>query len=171
MAVPEHFVWTGGVAIAFGVGFTRTVAVTAEPGQAFAAGVIVNVIVTGDAVVLVKVPPILFPLPLAAMPVTDALLSLVHVKVVPVVLLLNVIAVIVLPEQMVCDTGVLITTGDGFTRTVAVNAAPGQPLADGVMVKVTVMGAAVVLVTVPLMFPLPLAAIPVTPVVLSLVHE
>ena len=52
----------------------------------------------------------------------------------------------------------------------AVVVVPGQPLAVGVIVKVTVIGAAVVLVSVPLIFPLPLAAIPVTVPVLSLVH-
>lgn len=43
---------------------------------------------------------------------------------------------------------------------------PGQPFAVGVMVKETVMGAVVVLVKEPLMLPLPLAAMPVTVVVL-----
>jgi hypothetical protein len=38
------------------------------------------------------------------------------------------------------------------------------------MVKVTVIGAKVVLVSEPLMLPLPLAAMPVTVAVLSLVH-
>ena len=36
--------------------------------------------------------------------------------------------------------------------------------------NVTVIGAAVVLVKLPEIFPLPLAAIPVTPTLLSLVH-
>ena len=56
----------------------------------------------------------------------------------------------------------------GLTKTVAVIDVPLQPLAVGVIVNVTVTGALVVLVNVPLMFPLPLAAIPVTPMVLSL---
>ena len=47
---------------------------------------------------------------------------------------------------------------------------PGQPLAVGVMVKVTVTGAKVVLVSVPLILPEPLAAIPVTVALLSLVQ-
>ncbi len=62
------------------------------------------------------------------------------------------------------------TVGVGFTSTVAVIAEPGQPLAVGVIVNVTVTGAFVVLVKVPLIFPLPLAAIPVTGPVLFLVH-
>jgi hypothetical protein len=48
--------------------------------------------------------------------------------------------------------------------------APGQPLAVGVRVKVTVIGAAVVFVKTPLISPEPLAAIPVTVTVLFLVH-
>ena len=47
---------------------------------------------------------------------------------------------------------------------------PGQPLAVGVIVNVTVIGALVVLVKVPLILPDPLAAIPVTVAVLSLVQ-
>lgn len=52
------------------------------------------------------------------------------------------------------------------TITVAVIGVPGQPLADGVIVKVTVTGDVVVLVNVPLMLPVPLAAIPVAVAVL-----
>ena len=58
-----------------------------------------------------------------------------------------------------------------MTRTVAVMGAPGHPLAVGVMVKVTVMGALVVLVKVPLIFPEPLAAMPVTVTVLSRIQS
>ena len=47
---------------------------------------------------------------------------------------------------------------------------PGQPLAVGVMVKVTVNGAFVKFVNVPLILPAPLAAIPVTVATLSLVQ-
>src|SRR5258705_4309432 len=59
-------------------------------------------------------------------------------------------------------------TGSGLTVTVAVIGVPGQPFAVGVIVKVTVTGAAVVFVNVPLILPEPLAAIPVTVTVLSL---
>ena len=78
IATPEHFVWLDGVAVTFGVGFTNTVAVMAAPVQPLAVGVIVNVTVTGAAVVLVSVPEML-PLPLAAIPVAATVLSLVHV--------------------------------------------------------------------------------------------
>ena len=59
--------------------------------------------------------------------------------------------------------------GVGLTNTVAVNVAgAAQPLASsGVMVNVTVTGDVVVLVNVPLIVPVPLAAIPVTATVLS----
>ena len=58
----------------------------------------------------------------------------------------------------------------GLTVTVAVIGVPAQPLAVGVIVKVTVTGTLVVLVNVPLILPDPLAAIPVTVPVLSRVH-
>ena len=56
------------------------------------------------------------------------------------------------------------------TITVAVIGAPTQPLAVGVMVKVTVCAAVVVLTNVPVMLPVPDAAIPVTAAVLFLVQ-
>ena len=56
---------------------TTTVAVIGVPPQA-PVGVIVNVTVMGDSVVLVNAPEI-SPVPLAAMPVTESVLSLVHV--------------------------------------------------------------------------------------------
>ena len=88
----------------------------------------------------------------------------------PVVVLLSTIGVIADPEQIVCDDGAADTFGVGFTSTVAVIAAPVHPLAVGVIVNVTVTGAVVVLVSVPLILPVPLAAMPVTVAVLFLVH-
>ena len=91
---------------------------------------------------------------------------------VPAVLLLNAIGVIVAPEQMVCDDGVADADVDdpAFTSTVAVIGAPVQPLAVGVIVNVTVIGDAVVFVRIPAILPDPVAAIPVTEAVLSLVQ-
>lgn len=63
-----------------------------------------------------------------------------------------------------------VMVGNGFTVTVAVVDGPVQPLADGVIVKVTVTGAVVVLVNVPVILPEPFAAIPVTVAVLSRVQ-
>ena len=75
------------------------------------------------------------------------------------------------PEQIVCDDGVATAFGVGLTSTVAVTGAPVHPLAVGVIVKVTSTGAFVVLISVPLIVPLPLAPIvPVTVPVLSLVQ-
>ena len=158
-----------GVATAFGVGLTNTVAVMAAPGQLFAVGVIVKVTVTGALVGLVKVPEML-PLPLAAMPVTVAVLLRVHAYVVPVTFPVRTIVAIEVAEQIVCAAGVATAFGVGLTRTVAVIGKPTQPLAVGVIVKVTVTGALVVFVKVPEMLPLPLAAMPVTVAVLLRVH-
>ena len=100
-----------------GVGFTRTVDIIVEPVHPFAAGVIVNVTVTGAKVVLVSV-PLMSPLPEAAIPVTIATLSLVHVKAVPVTLPVKTIGVIALAEQIVCNAGVATALGIGLTVTV-----------------------------------------------------
>ena len=96
----EQIVCADGVATAFGVGFTRTVAMIGAPEQPLAVGVIVKVTVTGALVVLVNVPLIL-PEPLAAMPVTVAELFLVQLNVVPLTLLLRTIVEIDAAEQLV----------------------------------------------------------------------
>ena len=82
------------------MGFTSTVAVMGAPGQPLAVGVMVKVTVTGRAVVFVKAPLIL-PEPLAAIPVTETVLSLVQLNVVVGVVLERTIVVIVAPEQIV----------------------------------------------------------------------
>ena len=169
IADPEQIVCGVGVATAFGTGFTTTVAVVVGPGQLLAVGVMVNVTVTGADVVFVNVPDIL-PDPLAAIPVTVAVLFLVQLYVVPLTLPLNAIVVMALPEQVVCEAGVATAFGDGLTNTVAVVVAPVQPLAVGVIVNVTVIGTFDVFVNVPLISPEPLAAIPGTTPELSLVH-
>jgi hypothetical protein len=130
----------------------------------------VKVTVIGATVVFVKA-PLISPDPLAAIPVTVAMLFLAQLKVTPEVVLESTIVVIVAAEQMVCEAGVATAFGVGFTRTVAEIGVPGQPFAVGVIVNVTVIGAAVVFVKAPVIFPEPLAAIPVTEMVLSLVQE
>ena len=87
---------------------------------------------------------------------------------VPLTPQLNSIVVKFAPEQIACDDGVATAFGAGFTRTVAVTGVPGQPLAVGVMVNITVTGTVVVFVKAPLMLPDPEAAIPVTDAALSL---
>ncbi len=75
---PEQIVCDEGVAVGVpGIGLTTTVAVIAEPVQPFAVGVIVNVTVTGELVVLFNVPAIV-PEPLLAIPVTEPVLFLVQ---------------------------------------------------------------------------------------------
>ena len=140
------------------------------PTHPFAVGVIVNVTVTGAVVVLVN-DPLILPVPLTAMPVTVAVLFLVHAYVVPVTPLVNTIGVINVAEQIVWLDGVAIAFGVGFTNTVAVAGVPIHPFDVGVMVNVTVTGAKVVLVNVPVIgLPEPLAPIPVTVALLSLVQ-
>lgn len=57
--------------------FTTTVEVIAVPVQPFAVGVIVNVTVTEEPLVLVRV-PVISPVPLDAIPVTEPVLFLVQ---------------------------------------------------------------------------------------------
>jgi hypothetical protein len=115
----EHMVCEAGVATAFGVGFTSTVAVIGVPGHPFAVGVIVNVTVIGALVVFVKA-PLISPAPLAGIPVTETTLSLVQLNVVPEVLPERTMVVIVAAEHMVCEAGVASAFGVGFTVMVNV---------------------------------------------------
>lgn len=151
------------------VGLTRTVAAIGIPEHPLAEGVIVKVTVMGALVALVRF-PLMFPLPLAAIPVTVPVLFLVQLKVVGATFPDKTIVVIAVAEQIVCAEFVATTLGVGFTRTVAIVGIPEHPLAIGVIVKVTVTGALVVLVKLPLMFVLPLTAIPFTATVLSRVQ-
>lgn len=169
VGVPVHTVWFA-IGSTDAAGYTSTVAVVVEPGHPFAVVVMVNVTITDALVVLVSVPFIGVPEPLAAIPMTVAVLSLVQEKVVPATPLINTMGVIADALQMDWLDGVATAFGVGLTSTVAVIAAPGQLLAVGVIVNVTVNGALVVLVNEPLMLPAPLAAIPVTVAVLSLVQ-
>lgn len=57
----------------------------------------------------------------------------VQLNVVPDTLLVRAMEV-GLPEQMVCEEGVAVTVGVGFTVTVTTTGVPGQPVAVGVMV-------------------------------------
>jgi hypothetical protein len=169
IAFVEHIVCAVFVATTLGVGFTKTVVVIGAPVQELAVGVMVKVTIIGAFVELVKL-PLMFPVPLAAIPVTAALLFLVQLKVVEVTLPERAIVAIAFVEQMVCVELVATTLGIGFTKTVVVIGVPAHELAVGVMVKVTVIGSFVVLIKLPLMFPLPVAVIPVTVALLSLIQ-
>jgi hypothetical protein len=155
------------------VGRTVSVAIIAGPSQPFILGIIVKVTVTGVVRVVVKVPLIL-PVPLAAIPVAVATLSLVHLYTVPATGLVKLIVVIGVPEQLTWNAGVATAVVVGWIVTVAVTGVPTHPAAVGVMVNVTVMGALVVLIIKPVIEgPEPLACIPpgaVVLVVLFLVH-
>jgi hypothetical protein len=83
----------------------------------------VNVTVMGDVVVLVSAPLIL-PLPLAAIPVTEPVLSLVQLYTVPATLPVRAMVVMDEPEQIVCANGAATALGTGFTTTVAVIGVP-----------------------------------------------
>ena len=120
-------------------------------------------------VVLVKI-PLIEPEPLAAKPVTNTVLSLVQLYTVPLTPPVNAMVVRAEPEQIDWDDGVATAFGIGLTTTVAVMAVPVQPFAVGVILNITVTGAAVVFVNVPLISPAPPAAMPVTDTVLSLVQ-
>ena len=104
-----------------GFGFTVIVAVIGAPAHPLAVGIKVKVTVIGEAVVFVNVPVIILlpgrilPLPLAGIPVTFTVSSLVQVKVVPLTLPDNVISPILVPEHTVCDDGVATRFGVGFT--------------------------------------------------------
>jgi hypothetical protein len=167
MLPPEQMVWVEGVTLAvLGLGNTVTNAVMAVPVHPLTDGVMVNITFTWELVVFVKMPEIL-PVPEDGMPVTDAVLFLVHEKVVLEILLVNKTGDMAVPEQTVCVEGVAVAVGLGLTRTEALLE---QLFVVGVMVKVTYNGEVVVLVNVPLMVPEPLFAIPVTPAVLFLVQ-
>jgi hypothetical protein len=94
-----------GVALTVGLGLTVIVAVAVvelkHPAPEEAA--MVNVVVCATLVVLVRVPEMGEPVPLAAIPVRLMLLSLVQLNVVPDTLLGLVIAIFVMadPEQIV----------------------------------------------------------------------
>ena len=110
----------------------------------------------------------------AQLPVTPAGKPVKVAPVAPVVA--YVILVIGVLMHTVCDVvagaEVSVIVLLGLTVTVAVKVAgAAQPLASrAVMVNVTVTGEAVAFVNVPLIFPVPLAAIPVAVTVLSLVQ-
>ena len=96
------------------------------PAQPFAVGVMVKVTVSVVLVVFVKI-PLIFPEPLAAIPVTSATLSLVQLYTTPATALpLSTIVLIGLPEHTVCDDGVAVAVGVGLTVIVKLVGVPIQ---------------------------------------------
>ena len=170
---PEQIVGELFVAFTVGIGFTTTIAVIDEPGQRLAVSVIVKVTVLGAFVVFVN-DPLIFPAPLAPIPVTVPVSVLVHVYIVPPTLPVSAIGVIAVPEHMVCEGSEATALGVGLTSTVALIIVPVHItpalVKVGIIVKVTITGVSVVFVNAPLIFPAPLAPIPVTAPVLVLVQ-
>lgn len=137
--------WEEGVAVAEGIGRTVTVTVTGVPAQPPAVGVTVKTAVPFTLLVAFKVCAMTVPEPAEA-PLTFVCVT-VHAKVVPPVLLVNVIPVVP-PEHKVWVVGVAVMEGAGFTVTVAVIAVPGQPPTLGVIVYTAVPALVVVAVRV-----------------------
>ena len=125
IAAPEQAVWVGGVATAFGIGFTSTVAVIGAPEQPLNVGVIVKVTVIGVLVAFVSA-PLISPVPLAAIPVTMPVLSRVQLYVVPDMAPFSEIVEIAAPEQIVWLAGVATAFGVGFT-VMSCESVPVQP--------------------------------------------
>jgi hypothetical protein len=145
------------------------VKVTLGPGHPFAIGVTVMVAVTGALVAFVAMNDGISPLPAAARPIEVVLL--VQLYTVPNTGPVKCTSSVAAPLQSTWFAGTGLTLGVGLTVTVAVILAPTQPLADGVIVKVTSWFTNVLLVNVPVIgVPPPLVGIPVTLVVLSLIH-
>lgn len=112
------------VLVITGTGFTVTVAVAGNPAHDPIVGVMVYVAVPELVLVVDNVCAIVDPV-LPEAPVTP-LCATVHVKVVPVTLLVSAMEVVP-PEQSVCAEGVTVTTGVGLTVTLTVCAGPVQP--------------------------------------------
>ena len=138
------------------------------PLQEFAVGVIVYVAAPEFVPEFVSVCAMLLPLLLDA-PVTP-FCDTVQAKVVPVTFDVKAIDGAVL-LHIVCDDGVAVTFGVGFTVIVAVVVAERQPYWEvAVPVNIVFCWVVVIFVKFPFIFPVPEAEIPVKLVVLSLVQ-
>lgn len=113
------------------------VKVCAVPLQPFAFGVTVMVATAAVAPVLTAANDAMLPLPDPARPML--VLLFVQLNVVPLVLPVNVTAVVFAPLQSVWLPGAT-TLGDGLTVIVNVWAVPPHPFAEGVTVMVAVTG-------------------------------
>ena len=130
--IPPQTDWVLGVAETVGFGSTVTVTVFTDEEQLSASEVIVNVVVWGILVKLVKFPIIKEPVPFEAIPVRFILLSLVQEKFVPLTLFgfKKSIWVMLFSEQTVWFRGVALTEGMGFTSILTVNESEMQPSSE-----------------------------------------
>ncbi len=138
VGVPAQTVVVVGAIVMTGIGFTVTVAVIGVPVQVAVEGVIVNVTVIGALVVLVSV-PVIFPEPLAAIPVTETVLLRVQLYVVAGTAPDNTMLVIGNPEQLLCIPGVATAVGTGFTVMTVVAGGEGQPFSVATALYVVVV--------------------------------
>jgi hypothetical protein len=122
---PEQMVAEEGVATATGVGLTVTTIETGDPGQEFAEGITLYVTVPAEAPVAVNVCVMLAPLP-AAPPEAAVCVGAAQLKVVPARFPDNEMLVAV-PEQIDCEAGLGVATGNGLTVIGTVIGLPGQP--------------------------------------------
>jgi len=138
IAAPAQIFCVKTEATAVGAGLTIIVTITGVPAHPFILGVMVNVTNTGLMVVLVNTPFITAPLPLLLIPVTADTLSLVQVKIAPVVVLDKAMGAIELAEQIVWLGSDTSNTGFGFIITVDITEIPVQPAVVAVTVNNTV---------------------------------
>jgi hypothetical protein len=126
-------------------GFTVILKLIGVPAQPFNEGVTTNVATTGSALVLTAVNEGIFPVPLAATPIPEALF--VHAKVVPATGLVKAIAATLSPLHLTASA--TATTVDvGLTVILKVIGVPVQPFSEGVTTIVETIGAVPALIAV-----------------------
>lgn len=167
IATPEQIVCDDGLALTFGVGFTRMVTFIGEPGQPLRTGIIVKNTGIGIVVLFIKT-PVIFPEPFGGNPVAVVILFLLQLNTVPLKCPLKITGITAEPEQIVCEAGDAIAVGTGFTCTVTNMGCPVQLFAIGVIVNVTIIGLPVLFINGPEILPVPVPAIPPAVMVLSL---
>lgn len=126
IAEPAHLLCEEGEVVAFGTGFTTTVAVMAVPLHDPKDGVIVKVTVAGLVPLLMSVPLIL-PVPDAGIVPVIPALSLTQLNVAPGVVLDNTTGTTEAPLQSCWLAGVAVTAAVGLTTTAAVTVLLLQP--------------------------------------------
>ena len=165
-----HTVWLPGL-LTVPPGLTVIVRVDTGPKQLLACGVTVNTPLIGEAPAFVAVNDAMeVPEPPAPIPMPVLLLA--QVNVVPVTLLLKSSALVLALLHTLCDVGVTVIIGVGFTFTVNVCTGPKQLFAWGVTVNAPLVAVAPVLVAVndTIELPEPLAPIPIAVLLLAHVY-